>query len=257
VATPVGSDRATRTLVVDDDPDQRALVRRLFAQADLGPVAEAGDAEEALVVAAEHRPDLIVLDLSMPGRSGLEVLPELSELLPDAAIVILSNFPRRRTEAAARRRGAVGYVEKRVPPDRLVAEILVAAAITSAAEDMAADLELPAAPSSPRRARAWVRDLLSADDGALVSSVELLVSELVTNAVVHAESAPRIEIHLGRDAVRVAVLDDDPALPRQRAPDEARPGGRGLRLVESISDRWGAERSDGGKVVWFEIDRSP
>src|SRR5688572_6672477 len=97
-----------RALIVDDDPDQRALVRRLLQQADVGPIAEAGDAEEALVVAAEHRPDLVVLDLSMPGRSGLEVLPELSELLPDAAIVVLSNFPRHRMEDAALQRGAVG-----------------------------------------------------------------------------------------------------------------------------------------------------
>ena len=244
-----------RTLIVDDDPDQRALVRRLLEQAALGPVAEAGDAEEALVRAVEHQPALVVLDLSMPGRSGLEVLPELAALVPEAAIVILSNFPRHRMESAALQRGAVGYVEKRVPPDRLVSEVLVAAAITAAAQDLATALELPASPMSPREARAFVRDLLSTDDVALVASVELLVSELVTNAVVHAASAPRIEVHLGRESVRVAVRDDDPVLPAQRVPDAERPGGRGLHLVERIANRWGADPSDGGKVVWFEIDR--
>jgi DNA-binding NarL/FixJ family response regulator len=252
----MGSDRRMRTLIVDDDPDQRALVRRLLAQAGIGPVAEAADADEAVEVAEAHQPTLVILDLSMPGRSGLDVLPDLAARVPDAAIVILSNFPRHRVEAAARQRGAVGYVEKRVPPDRLVAEILVAAAITASAQDLAADLDLPAASSSPRRARAWVRDLLGADDAELVSSVELLVSELVTNAVVHAESAPRIEVHVARQGVRVAVRDDDPSLPRPRDPDAGRPGGRGLRLVESISNRWGAEPTNGGKVVWFEIDRS-
>ena len=245
-----------RTLIVDDDPDQRLLVRRLLDQAGVGPIVEAGDAEEALARAAEHEPALIVLDLSMPGRSGLEVLPDLTEVVPEAAIVILSNFPRHRMEAAARQRGAVGYVEKRVPPDRLVSEVLVAAAMNAAAQDLAAAMELPASPTSPRDARAFVRDLLSTDDAALVSSVELLVSELVTNAVVHASSAPRIEVHLGRESVRVAVRDDDPAMPAPRIPDQARPGGRGLHLVESIATRWGAEPSEHGKVVWFEIDRS-
>jgi DNA-binding NarL/FixJ family response regulator len=245
-----------RTLIVDDDPDQRALVRRLLSQAIEGPVVEAGDAEEALVLAAEHRPDLVLLDLSMPGRSGLEVLPDLNELLPDAAIVVLSNFPRHRMEEAALQRGAVGYVEKRIPPDRLVSEILVAAAITAAAQDLAAALDLPAEATSPRAARAFVRDLLSTDDAELVSSVELLVSELVTNAVLHARSAPRIEVHLDRGSVRVSVRDDDPHLPRQRVPDEERPGGRGLHLVDTVASRWGADPSGPGKVVWFEIDRS-
>ncbi len=89
-----------------------------------------------------------------------------------------------------------------------------------------------------------------------MEEVELLVSELVTNAVVHAVSAPRIEVHLGPASVRVSVRDADPRLPRQRVPDEERPGGRGLHLVEQVSTRWGAEPTGEGKVVWFEIDRT-
>lgn len=246
-----------RTLIVDDDPDQRALVGRALRRAGVDAIAEAGEAEEALVVAAQQRPHLVVLDLSMPGRSGLEVLPDLAALLPGAAIVILSNFPRHRMEDAARQRGAVGYVEKRVAPDQLAAEILVAAAITAVAQDLAAALDLPAEATAPRAARAFVRELLDTDDAELVASVELLVSELVTNAVLHARSAPRIEVHLGQGAVRVSVRDDDPHLPRQRVPDQERPGGRGMHLVDGVASRWGAEPDGGGKVVWFEIDRAP
>lgn len=242
-----------RILIVDDDADQRSVVRHLFAGAGLGLVAEAADAEEALVRAAEHRPDLVVLDLSMPGRSGIEVLPELKGIVPEAAIVILSNFPRHRMESVAYERGAVGYVEKRARPDELVSQILLAAAITVTAQELA--LELPAAPTAPREARAFIRRLLSAHDLELVSAVELLVSELVTNAVVHAASAPRVEVHLGRATVRVSVRDDDPSVPERRVPDGERPGGRGLHLVESMASRWGAEPVGGGKVVWFEIDR--
>ena len=242
-----------RTLLVDDDPLQRRLVRTLLERAGVGPVQEAVDASQGLLAAAEHQPQLILLDIGMPGRSGLEVLPELLEAAPAARIVVLSNFPRQRLGAMALAKGAVGYVEKRVPPGRLVAEVLLAAAIGEAAVERVA--ELPADPTSPRAARALVRELLGSEEVAFVESVEVVVSELVTNAITHGQSSPRIEVALTRHAVRVAVHDDSPTPPSHRTPDVDRPGGRGLHLVDRIASRWGSEPSNGGKVVWFEMDR--
>jgi DNA-binding NarL/FixJ family response regulator len=243
-----------RTLLVDDDAEQRHLVRALLERAGVGPVEEAVDASQGLLAAAEHRPQLVLLDIGMPGRSGLDVLPELVEAAPGARIVVLSNFPRHRLGDMALAKGAVGYVEKRVPPDRLVAEILVAAAISEAAVEQAA-AELPLDPTSPRAARALVRELLGEEQVAFVESVELIVSELVTNAITHGQSSPRIEVALTRRAVRVAVHDTNPTLPTHRQPDVDRPGGRGLHLVDHIASRWGAEPTTDGKVVWFELDR--
>jgi DNA-binding NarL/FixJ family response regulator len=243
-----------RTLLVDDDPLQRGLVRTLLERAGVGPVLEAVDASQGLLAAAEHQPQLILLDIGMPGRSGLEVLPELVEAAPAARIVVLSNFPRHRLGEMALAKGAVGYVEKRVASDRLVAEVLMAAAISEAAVEQAA-AELPADPTSPRAARALVRELLGSEEIAFVESVEVVVSELVTNAITHGNSAPRIEVALTRRSVRVAVHDDNPTPPAHRTPDVDRPGGRGLHLVDHIASRWGSEPSDGGKVVWFEMDR--
>lgn len=243
-----------RTLVVDDDADQRRVVRTLLERAGVGPVVEAADAAQALAIVADQVPDLVLLDVAMPGRSGLEVLPELLELAPDARVVVLSNFPRRRLGALALARGAVGYVEKRTPPDRLVGEVLIAAAISEAAAERVSR-DLPAEPTSPGAARALVRQLLGQEQITLVESVELLVSELVTNAIVHAHSAPRVEVALTREVIRVTVHDDDPTLPSARVPDLDRPGGRGLHLVGSLASRWGASPSDGGKVVWFELLR--
>lgn len=243
-----------RTLIIDDDADQRYLVRRLLERASLGPVSEAADGISGLDLATAEQPELILLDISMPGPSGLEVLPQLCEQVPTARIVVLSSFPRDRLGDQARRLGAVGYVEKRVPAGRLVDEILVAAAIAETAlQILSADL--PADPVSARVARTLVADALGEAGRSLLFDVELLVSEVVTNAVKHAASAPRIEATLEGDTLRVAVYDDDPTLPAHREPDVTSPGGRGLHLLDRLATRWGAEQAGTGKVVWFELAR--
>ncbi|HYF54820.1 MAG TPA: response regulator [Salinarimonas sp.] len=111
---------ALRVLVADDDPDQRLLLRRLFARVGIDDVVEAADGAAALAQARATNPALIVLDLGMPVLSGIEVLPALRDAVPGARIVVLSSFPRRRLADAVRERGAMGYVEKDVPSDRLV-----------------------------------------------------------------------------------------------------------------------------------------
>jgi len=243
-----------RTLIVDDDPDQRAIVRTLLTDAGIGPITEAVDGPQALAIVEAVQPDLVLLDLAMPGPSGLVILPDLAKLAPQASIVVLSNFPRRRVGDLAIARGAVGYVEKRTPPERLVQEILVAAALTAAASEPIV-AELAADTTSPRQARVLVRDLLGEGADELVDTVQLLVTELVTNAVLHASSAPRLEMHLGQRTIRMAVYDADPTLPERREPDVDRPGGRGLHLLDMLATRWGAEAHGDGKVVWFELDR--
>jgi CheY-like chemotaxis protein len=246
---------ALRVLLVDDDPDQRQLVRRLFERAGFDDVVEAGSAELGVRAALEHGPDLVVLDIAMPGRSGIDVLPELHSRLPEAAIVVLSNLPRRRLGAQARARGAVGYVEKRVAPERLVDEILVAAALAEEAV-ATASTHLPADRRSAGRARRFIRDALAAVDEHLIDSVQLLVSELVTNAVVHASSSPTVEVRLTEATVRVEVHDDDPTPPAAREPDLSAPGGRGLLILDRVASRWGTDTDEDGKVVWFELDRA-
>lgn len=243
-----------RTLIIDDDPDERETVRTVLERAGLGPIEEAEDGPSGLAAAGVFDPELVVLDVAMPGPSGLDILPELVQRAPRARVVVLSNFPRRLHGDEARRRGATGYVEKRTPVRHLAAQILVAAAITETAlEYVAADL--PADPSSVRAARSLVVEALGEEGEDLLFSLELLISEVVTNAVQHAAAAPRIEAQLGPDSVRVAVYDDDPALPKHRQPDAERPGGRGLHLLDRIATRWGAEPAEGGKVVWFELER--
>jgi anti-sigma regulatory factor (Ser/Thr protein kinase) len=118
-----------------------------------------------------------------------------------------------------------------------------------------ARLPLPADPRAVRAARGLVRDacelwgLPRACDDA-----ELLVSEIVTNAVVHARGdALVVVVRPARAGLRVEVHDGDPhALQRRRpAPDAL--GGRGLQLVGELADAWGVERRQRGKAVWFEL----
>src|SRR3954453_22669245 len=81
-----------RVFHADDEPTYRSLVRVVLSEADADYefVGEATDGAEAIELAPAARPDLILLDIHMPGMNGLEALPRLRELLPDAKIVALS-----------------------------------------------------------------------------------------------------------------------------------------------------------------------
>jgi len=88
-----------------------------------------------------------------------------------------------------------------------------------------------------------------------LDDVGLLVSELVANVVDHAHTEPvlTLEIALADDWLRIGVVDGSAVRPVVRAPSRSRLRGRGLLLVEGISDRWGVEDHQGGKRVWFEL----
>ena len=88
---------------------------------------------------------------------------------------------------------------------------------------------------------------------ALTWTAEQLVSELATNCILHARTAYTVELSRDDEVVRVSVSDGSPAVPRPRRYDNESTTGRGLRLVESLSNRWGVDPGDRGKSVWFEL----
>ncbi|MFG2757460.1 SpoIIE family protein phosphatase [Streptomyces wuyuanensis] len=107
--------------------------------------------------------------------------------------------------------------------------------------------------SAPGRARRLARRALARWGlEELSDSVELLVSEVVTNAVRYAERPVTLRL-LRTDVLRCEVGDDSPQLPRQRRARDTDEGGRGLFLVNRLARRWGATRLSTGKVVWFEL----
>ncbi|MDQ3662021.1 MAG: ATP-binding protein [Actinomycetota bacterium] len=115
-------------------------------------------------------------------------------------------------------------------------------------------IELISAPASAERARRFVeRALTSWKCMELLEVTVLLANELVTNSVLHANSDIRVEVTKLATGVRVQVSDHDSAPVEPRRASLHAEGGRGLALVEGISDDWGVERWDGGKTVWFQI----
>ena len=111
-------------------------------------------------------------------------------------------------------------------------------------------------PTSVGAARRFVRDVLKTrrvDDG-VVSTVELLTSEVVTNAILHARSGPQLAVEVREDSVRVAVRDLSPDLPVRRLSRLDDVSGRGVVIVEELASAWGVERDrNGTKRVWFEV----
>ncbi|MER6298042.1 ATP-binding protein [Kitasatospora sp. NPDC001539] len=93
-----------------------------------------------------------------------------------------------------------------------------------------------------------------AGDPEFLDDVLLIVSELVTNALRHTGERPLLVLRAQDGRVRVDVRDGDPRLPVRRLPEPGEPGGRGLRLVSALADRYGAHPlPDGGKTVWAVV----
>ena len=99
---------------------------------------------------------------------------------------------------------------------------------------------------------------LEAEDvDPVVDTAELLVSELVTNAVRHAATPSELMVAYFDETLRVHVADDDRSPPQLAQPDWSAEGGRGLLLVDVLADRWGWQPTPNGKRVWFEMSVEP
>ena len=111
---------ATRVLIVDDHPLTRDALAALLTQHEFSVVGTAADGEQAIAEARELQPDLILLDLSMPGIDGLEALPLLREAAPGCEVVMLTASVAEENLLASIRAGAAGYLLKTEPPERIV-----------------------------------------------------------------------------------------------------------------------------------------
>ena len=109
-----------RVFVADDVSDMRALVRfALEDTPDMVVVGEAGNGAAAVEGIGQTNPDVVLLDLSMPGLDGLEVIPVVQRKSPDTGIVVFSGFEAARMRGPTAELGADRYVEKGRPLDEL------------------------------------------------------------------------------------------------------------------------------------------
>jgi CheY-like chemotaxis protein/anti-sigma regulatory factor (Ser/Thr protein kinase) len=239
-----------RVLLVDDVVEVRRLVRTsLRFRGGFEVVGEAADGAEAVQLAAQRRPDVVVLDLGLPDIAGQEVLGRIRAESPATQVVVFSGL-----EGVDRKwidEHAAGFVLKDTDLGYLV-DLLESVGRTVTEE---AVLDLPDDLASVATARRFVRDKLrewgintSVDDALLV------VSELAANALTHAESSYRVRLAAAGPALRIEVEDDGTGTPEPQPLTETEEHGRGLHLVGALAASWGMEVGDaGGKRVWAEL----
>jgi anti-sigma regulatory factor (Ser/Thr protein kinase) len=112
----------------------------------------------------------------------------------------------------------------------------------------------PAEPNVIRHVRRLIADQLPNLDEPVAESVTLMLSELATNSVQYANTEFTVTIERLPRRIRVGVFDAGPGNPQMRAPTPREASGRGLRIVERLSDEWGVQvERNRGKTVWFTI----
>jgi len=112
-----------RVMLVDDHALVRSAIRQAISAPDVEVVGEASTAEEALALAPTLRPDVMLLDLDLPGMSGSHLVRELAPRLPQTKIVMLTVSTSRRDLLDAMRQGARGYLTKDLSPDALLRSV--------------------------------------------------------------------------------------------------------------------------------------
>ncbi|MFI0709045.1 response regulator [Streptomyces inhibens] len=122
--TAAGEARAIRVLLVDDHQVVRRGLRTfLEVQDDIEVVGEASDGAEGIAAAEQLRPDVVLMDVKMPGMDGIEALRKLRELANPARVLVVTSFTEQRTVVPALRAGAAGYVYKDIDPEALAGAI--------------------------------------------------------------------------------------------------------------------------------------
>src|SRR4051794_31847917 len=114
-----------RVVVADDFPLMRAaVVSALKNNPTIEVVGEAADGEEALALVREHTPDVLLLDLYMPGLSGLGVLSRMRQDMPDVRVLVMTASERHETLVEAVGAGAAGYITKRSDVSELCSAVI-------------------------------------------------------------------------------------------------------------------------------------
>lgn len=111
---------SVKILLVDDEPHVRKYISLLIKGVFAGPVImEAGNSDDALRLYRENQPDLVMLDINMPGRDGLEILNDLRDLDGNAYVIMLTSVSARASVQKAVDLGASGYILKDTPAQEI------------------------------------------------------------------------------------------------------------------------------------------
>jgi DNA-binding NarL/FixJ family response regulator len=145
-------------LLVDDDPLVRAGLKTILSAADdLRVVGEAGDGAEAIAAVAEHRPDVVLMDVRMPGLNGIDATTRITVLRNPPQVIVLTTFHLDEYVFGALRAGASGFLLKDTPPTDIIRAVrLVAAGEAMLSPSVTRTLieRFGADPTAPRRTAA-------------------------------------------------------------------------------------------------------
>ena len=190
-----------RLMVVDDHAIVRQGLERLIGTAvDLQLVGSAADGEQAVAMAIELTPDVILMDLSMPKMDGVDATRTIMELLPDTRIVVLTSFGDESRILDALNAGALGYLLKHTDPDDLIEAVRSAHA--------------GGVPLDPRAGRVLLEQRRRQPQPADLTPREEEVLRLVSKGLANKQIARRLDIsertvkaHLTSVFQRVGVTD--------------------------------------------------
>jgi anti-sigma regulatory factor (Ser/Thr protein kinase) len=116
--------------------------------------------------------------------------------------------------------------------------------------------DFPNSPEGVGAARLHVTEQLEGTSTQVLEVVKLLLSELATNAVVHAATSFSVEVTRVHGQIRVSVIDHGRGEPRLQIVDPSAAHGRGLQIVDALSNSWGIERDAHSKTVWFVVSET-
>jgi len=213
------SEQATRVMLVDDHALVRSAVRQALAADDLEIVGEAASADEALLLAPQLAPDVLLLDINLPGTDGLRLLRELAPRLPATRIVMLTVSNDRRDLVEAVRSGAAGYLTKDLSPEALQRAVRgIRSGDLAMSRSMAADVIQHLA-ASTNRSTASSRP----DEIAGISAREREVLALLAEGLTDREIGERlgisprtVETHVGSLLSKLGVRNRAQAAARYR-----------------------------------------
>lgn len=160
----------TRILLAEDQGMLRsALASLLEVEPDMEVVAQVGRGDEIVPAAVEHRPDVALVDIDLPGGSGLDALPDLARQAPDCTAIIVTTFARAGYLRRAMSAGARGFLVKDDPVEQLAASIrrVLAGQVVVQPDLAVAALSAPANPLTDREQEV----LRASRDGAVVADI--------------------------------------------------------------------------------------
>jgi DNA-binding NarL/FixJ family response regulator len=202
-------DRPIRVMIVDDDELLRAGLRAVLSNDDgIDVVEEAGDGEQAVRRAKRARPEIVLMDVRMPGRDGISATPDLLAAAPEAKVVILTTFEEDEYIHGALRAGASGFLLKRTSPEELTAavyrisegEALLSPSVTRRIIDQMASRPLARAGDDPR-----LDELTSREREVLELIARGLSNREIADQLVVEETT--VKTHVKRVLAKLGVRD--------------------------------------------------